>query len=295
MVDFASSLANLADVTAGVVSTATHLEERMAALTFSIKVQKEKGLQALHMSDAAFQACLADNNRIRQKYGLDKVSAGKFTGFDGQDENRSVLSYSNRTDDVFFDAEEGDDSDDSSENYSLHDAAERVVIIDDDSDEGSRPSSSSVLDRHGRSHHVSQNVLTDSNNSLTRASVLKLPNVPEFIDTARASDKNSKKVIRRTNLPTPAASMENISIMGLLRNNVGKDLSTVAMPIALNEPINLLQKLCEELEYSSLLDKAASTIDPVDRLVLIAGFVVSGYSSTIYRAARKPVISFVLT
>jgi oxysterol-binding protein-related protein 3/6/7 len=95
-------------------------------------------------------------------------------------------------------------------------------------------------------------------------------------------------IIRRTELPVPAQSMENISIMGILRNNVGKDLSTVAMPIALNEPINLLQKMCEELEYSSLLDDAANIVDPVDRLAVVAAFVVSAYSSTIHRAARKP-------
>ena len=33
-------------------------------------------------------------------------------------------------------------------------------------------------------------------------------------------------ISRRTELPAPAQSMENISIMGILRNNVGKDLST---------------------------------------------------------------------
>ena len=43
------------------------------------------------------------------------------------------------------------------------------------------------------------------------------------------------------------------------------------MPIVLNEPISLLQKLCEELEYSDLLDTAAHTTDPVDRLCYIAG------------------------
>lgn len=43
------------------------------------------------------------------------------------------------------------------------------------------------------------------------------------------------------------------------------------MPIALNEPLNLLQKLCEELEYCELLDKAAAIPDPVDRLAVIAG------------------------
>lgn len=62
----------------------------------------------------------------------------------------------------------------------------------------------------------------------------------------------------------------------------------MAMPIALNEPINLLQKLCEELEYSSLLLTASKTTNPVERMCLVASFVVAGYSSTIHRAARKP-------
>ncbi len=52
---------------------------------------------------------------------------------------------------------------------------------------------------------------------------------------------------------------------------MGKDLSTIAMPIILNEPLNLLQRLCEELEYSDLLDLAATTDDPVTRIAIISG------------------------
>lgn len=39
------------------------------------------------------------------------------------------------------------------------------------------------------------------------------------------------------------------------------------MPAALNEPVNLLQRLCEELEYSELLDTANNTPDPYQRMV----------------------------
>ena len=39
------------------------------------------------------------------------------------------------------------------------------------------------------------------------------------------------------------------------------------MPAALNEPVNLLQRLCEELEYSELLDTANNTSDPYQRMV----------------------------
>ncbi|RKO84127.1 Oxysterol-binding protein, partial [Blyttiomyces helicus] len=95
-------------------------------------------------------------------------------------------------------------------------------------------------------------------------------------------------IVRRTRLPAPTVSMQNISITSILRNNLGKDLSTVAMPIALNEPLNLLQRLAEELEYSELLDQVANTADPVERLSLMAAFAVSAYASTVHRAGRKP-------
>lgn len=41
----------------------------------------------------------------------------------------------------------------------------------------------------------------------------------------------------------------------------------MAMPVELNEPLNTLQRLCEELEYSELLDKAAQLPDAVERMV----------------------------
>lgn len=41
----------------------------------------------------------------------------------------------------------------------------------------------------------------------------------------------------------------------------------MTMPVQLNEPLNTLQRLCEELEYSELLDRAAITQDPFERMV----------------------------
>ncbi|KAF9089488.1 hypothetical protein BGX23_006643 [Mortierella sp. AD031] len=94
-------------------------------------------------------------------------------------------------------------------------------------------------------------------------------------------------IVRRSVLPAPVSG-EDISLLSILRKNVGKDLSTVAMPVSLNEPINVLQKLCEELEYSELLDKAASLPGSLDRLIYVAAFAVSGYASSQWRAGRKP-------
>ena len=58
-----------------------------------------------------------------------------------------------------------------------------------------------------------------------------------------------------------------MSLWNILRNNIGKDLSKVSMPVQLNEPLNTLQRLCEELEYSGLLDQASHTTDPCERMV----------------------------
>lgn len=73
---------------------------------------------------------------------------------------------------------------------------------------------------------------------------------------------------RRTCLPAPCPDTSNINLWNILRNNIGKDLSKVSMPVELNEPLNTLQRMCEELEYSELLDKAAETEDPFERMVL---------------------------
>ncbi|XP_066249015.1 oxysterol-binding protein-related protein 3-like [Euwallacea similis] len=93
---------------------------------------------------------------------------------------------------------------------------------------------------------------------------------------------------RRTTLPAPRPHTGGLSLWNLLSKNIGKDLSQVSMPVALNEPLNALQRLCEELEYSELLDRAANIDDPYERMVHIAAFAVSAYASTLSRAGNKP-------
>ncbi|KAK3844174.1 MAG: Oxysterol-binding protein-domain-containing protein [Linnemannia gamsii] len=111
---------------------------------------------------------------------------------------------------------------------------------------------------------------------------------PAVLPPPPATPKDEEgPVVRRSVLPAPVSG-EDISLLSILRKNVGKDLSTVAMPVSLNEPINVLQKLCEELEYSELLDKAASLSNSLDRLVYVAAFAVSGYAGSQWRAGRKP-------
>lgn len=91
----------------------------------------------------------------------------------------------------------------------------------------------------------------------------------------------------RTKLPAPAPPC-NISLASILKKSIGKDSSNMVMPMALNEPLNGLQRLAEELEYAELLDRAALEVDPLERLVYVACFAVSAYRSCISRADRKP-------
>uniref|UniRef100_F6Q0I4 Oxysterol-binding protein n=1 Tax=Monodelphis domestica TaxID=13616 RepID=F6Q0I4_MONDO len=93
---------------------------------------------------------------------------------------------------------------------------------------------------------------------------------------------------RRRCLPAASGPGTDVSLWNILRNNIGKDLSKVSMPVQLNEPLNTLQRLCEELEYSNLLDQASRTPDPCERMLYIAAFAVSAYSSTYHRAGCKP-------
>ncbi|KAM4569064.1 oxysterol-binding protein-related protein 3 [Fundulus diaphanus] len=103
-----------------------------------------------------------------------------------------------------------------------------------------------------------------------------------------SAEEGSVVCTRRSCLPTPSPANNTISLWNILRNNIGKDLSKVAMPVHLNEPLNALQRLCEELECSELLDRAAVTQDPFERMIYIATFVVSGYASSYYRTGGKP-------
>lgn len=93
---------------------------------------------------------------------------------------------------------------------------------------------------------------------------------------------------RRSKLPAPKPDTGDFSLCNLLFKNIGKDLCKVSMPVTLNEPLCVLQRLSEELEYSELLDKAAETADKYERMVYIAAFAVSAYSSSYHRAGHKP-------
>ena len=98
-----------------------------------------------------------------------------------------------------------------------------------------------------------------------------------------------ERIKRRSTIPEPRVPPP--SLISFLRKNVGKDLSTIAMPVTANEPLSLLQKLSEQFEYSELLDAAVNANSETgERLLYVTAFAISSFSSVRVkeRTIRKP-------
>lgn len=112
--------------------------------------------------------------------------------------------------------------------------------------------------------------------------------LPSIVDEASG---NSMELVgfgyphveRRKRLPEPKERERGVSLWSIIKENVGKDLTKVCLPVYFNEPLSSLQRCFEDLEYSYLLDRACVWGKQGHRLMQIlniAAFAVSGYSST---------------
>ncbi|KAK9103165.1 hypothetical protein Sjap_020419 [Stephania japonica] len=91
------------------------------------------------------------------------------------------------------------------------------------------------------------------------------------------------QIERRKKLPDPIEKEKGASLWSMIKDNVGKDLTRVCLPVYFNEPISSLQKCFEDLEYSHLLDQAyeyGKQGDSLLRILNVAAFAVSGYASS---------------
>ena len=66
----------------------------------------------------------------------------------------------------------------------------------------------------------------------------------------------------------------------MIKDSIGKDLTKMAVPVHFNEPVSMLQKTAEIMEYQDLLVKANRCDDPVLRLIYVAVFNIAQYKST---------------
>ncbi|PLN77706.1 Oxysterol-binding protein-domain-containing protein [Aspergillus taichungensis] len=90
----------------------------------------------------------------------------------------------------------------------------------------------------------------------------------------------------RTRLKMDYDNRPKISLWGILKSMIGKDMTKMTLPVSFNEPTSLLQRVAEDLEYTDLLDVAADLPDSMERMVHVAAYAASEYASTIGRVAK---------
>ncbi|KAA1088990.1 hypothetical protein PGT21_003119 [Puccinia graminis f. sp. tritici] len=91
---------------------------------------------------------------------------------------------------------------------------------------------------------------------------------------------------KRTTLPITADDRPSVSLWGILKNSIGKDLTKISFPVSFNEPVSMLQRMAEDMQFSECLDAAAEQPDSLVRMAYVAGFAMSNYSSTVGRLAK---------
>jgi len=178
--------------------------------------------------------------------------------------------------DEFFDAPDGDAS-----------KSQLLCIRRDSKDEERERENSPDDDSDGMSESSSENggmALSDRPRMSRETTPAIFPTKPNSLSPLPLSP-----VERRATVPAP--KVQPPSLIAFFRKNVGKDLSTIAMPVSANEPTSALQRLAEQLEYSELLDAAVTAApDTGERLVYMAAFAISAFSNARVkdRAIRKP-------
>ncbi|KAK5685103.1 hypothetical protein LTS10_003179 [Elasticomyces elasticus] len=101
----------------------------------------------------------------------------------------------------------------------------------------------------------------------------------------RKSYKGYEDGIRKR-LKLDADNRPKVSLWGILKSMIGKDMTKMTLPVSFNEPTSLLYRVVEDMEYTDLLNVAAERTDSTERLVYVAGFAASEYASTIGRVAK---------
>ncbi|KAK3378581.1 Oxysterol-binding protein-domain-containing protein [Podospora didyma] len=183
-------------------------------------------------------------------------------------------SYESTSTDEFFDAEAGE----------AERSQNQLMIINHQSEEDTPASDAEEALTHETSSVSSCADDDDDFPQPSEDASSLFPLKPKSLTPLPISDV----VQRRKTIPK--ATMSPPSLIAFVRKNVGKDLSTISMPVSANEPLSLLQRVTEQLEYARLLDAAAQKTLAKDRLLYVTAFAISQFSNgrAKERAIRKP-------
>ena len=106
------------------------------------------------------------------------------------------------------------------------------------------------------------------------------------MDGGSQSDSASPGQAARTKLPVPQPEKVNLNLWSYLKQCIGRELSKITMPVHWNEPLSLLQRITEYMNYSHLLASAPGLEAPVARLQQVATFAVSALASNNMRMGK---------
>lgn len=87
----------------------------------------------------------------------------------------------------------------------------------------------------------------------------------------------------RYSLPRPGKTSDKHMLWTIFKENMGKDLWSVTMPVTFNEPLSFLQRLNEQLEYQELLRNANTCSDRYLKLGLVFAHSYMMFTNTINR------------
>ena len=89
----------------------------------------------------------------------------------------------------------------------------------------------------------------------------------------------------RVTLPSLKPDVK-FSLIKILKDAVGKDLTKFWVPVYFNEPISMLQKVAEMMNNEKIIKEAANQTDPLKRLWFLAAFNVAMYGQTMNRISK---------
>ena len=72
-------------------------------------------------------------------------------------------------------------------------------------------------------------------------------------DSIKYTEQEPKE---RSKLPWLKDPNLKMGLWSIIKDNIGKDFSKIAVPVFFNDPMNMLQKCANSLEYASIIEAA---------------------------------------
>lgn len=114
-----------------------------------------------------------------------------------------------------------------------------------------------------------------------------LSELEQEVERGPKISQDEEEKVEEDRLTLPALKSEGkFSLLKVLKDAVGRDLSKFCVPVYFNEPLSMLQKTAELMCHDHLMKKAYETQDPILRLSYVSAIVISHYSLTTNRITK---------